>query len=125
MKIIIYELLGMIKDEPDKSIYIKYFDRVNKKEDVMWACKENIFYKLNQLNVELNDKVEILEEEKKIPEKYDTGLHNGRWTRDSIKDGMEKDNMSLEDIVIEMGKEQTLIKEKLFEILDYLKSKGE
>ncbi len=66
--ITIYELLGMAKDEPDRSIYVKYFDRVNKKEDVMWACKENIIYKLDQLVIELNDEVEILEEEKKIPE---------------------------------------------------------
>lgn len=69
MKITIYELLGMVKDEPDRSIHVKYFDRVNKKDDVMWACKENIIYKLEQLIIELNDTVEILEEEKKIPEK--------------------------------------------------------
>lgn len=64
--ITIYELLGMIKDEPDRSIYIKYFDKVNKKEALMWACKENIIYKLDQLIIELNDTVEILEEDKKI-----------------------------------------------------------
>ena len=63
--ITMYELLEMVKDEPDRSIYVKYFDRVNKKEDVMWACKENIIYKLEQLVIELNDKVEIIEEEKK------------------------------------------------------------
>ena len=66
MKITIYELLGMVKDEPNRSIYVKYFDRVNKKEDVMWACKENIIYKLEQLIIELNDGVEIIEENKKI-----------------------------------------------------------
>lgn len=64
--ITIYELLGMIKDEPDRSIYIKYFDKVNKKEAQMWACKENIIYKLDQLIIELNDTVEIIEEPKKI-----------------------------------------------------------
>ena len=76
MKITIYELLGKVKDKIDRSIYVKYFDRVNKKDDVMWACKENIIYKLNQLIIELNDTVEIIndtveivEEEKKIPEK--------------------------------------------------------
>ena len=26
MKITMYELLGMVKDEPDRSIYVKYFD---------------------------------------------------------------------------------------------------
>lgn len=67
--ITIYELLGIFKDEHNRSIYVKYFDRVNKKEDVMFACKDNIIYKLEQSVIELNDEVEILEEEKKIPEK--------------------------------------------------------
>ena len=69
MKITMYELLGMVKDEPDKSVYVKYFDRANKKEDVIWACKENIIYKLNQLITDLNDEAEIIEEENKTLEK--------------------------------------------------------
>ena len=67
----------------------------------------------------LNDEVEIIEEDKKI-EKYDTGLTNGRFTKDSIKSAMEGENMSLEEIVIEIAKEQTTLKEKVFEIIDKL-----
>ena len=33
------------------------------------VCKENIFYKLDQLEIQLNSRVEIIVEEKKIPEK--------------------------------------------------------
>lgn len=55
--------------------------------------------------------------------KYDTGLDNGRWTKESIKEGLSKD-MSLEEIVIKMGEEQTLIKEKLFKIIDRLNDFG-
>jgi len=66
---------------------------------------------------------EIIEEDKKI-EKYDTGLTNGRFTKDSIKSAMEGENMSLEEIVIEIAKEQTTLKEKVFEIIDKL-NKGE
>lgn len=110
MKITIYELLGMVKDEHDRSIYVKYFDRVNKKEEVMWACKENIIYKLEQLVIELNDEVEILEEEKKIPEKITIndngtiGFPNGQWTARN------------------MDKAFAI---KINSIIDYLKSKGD
>ena len=115
MKITIYELLGMVKDEPDRSIYVKYFDRINKKEDVMWACKENIIYKLNQLIIELNDKVEILEEEKKIPEKLEEPRFNkGRYY---IKD-INGDDSEISGI-------ERTFRLKINEIIDYLKSKGE
>ncbi len=107
MKIItIYELLGMVKDEPDRSIYVKYFDRVNKKEDVMWACKENIIYKLEQLVIELNDTIEILEEEKKIPEKLDKYADISG------------------DLACEWSFAEKKLKDKVNEIIDYLKSKG-
>ena len=105
MKTTIYELLGLVKDEPDRSIYVKYFDRVNKKEDVMWACKENIIYTLNLLIIELNDTVEIIEEEKKIPEKL-YGIVNQ-------KEGTTK-VPSNEELMY-----------KINEIIDYLKSKGD
>lgn len=100
--ITLYELLGKVKDKPDKSIYVKYFNRVNQKDDVMWACKENIIYKLDQLIIELNDTVEILEEEKKIPEKLPNNFH---YT----------------------GEEENIANKinEVIDYLDYLKSKGE
>jgi len=75
------------------------------------------------LGKDADDVYEPFEEDKKI-EKYDTGLTNGRFTKDSIKSAMEGENMSLEEIVIEIAKEQTTLKEKVFEIIDKL-NKGE
>lgn len=66
MKITIYELLGKVKDDNKTDIYVKYFNRISQKEETMWACKENIIYKLDQIIVKLNDEVEIIEESKKI-----------------------------------------------------------
>ena len=65
----VYELLGLIKDNPNKNIYVKYFSRFIEKEDIMWACLENLFDKLDNKIIFLNDKVEILEEDKPIIEK--------------------------------------------------------
>ena len=114
MKII--DLLNKIANGEPIPKYIKYMNYITNESDTMMVCKENIIYALDQLKTHLNDEVEIIEDND--IKKYDTGLCNGRWTRDSIKDAMKENNMSLEDIVIEMGKEQTLIKEKLFEIID-------
>ena len=66
MKITIYELLGKVKDDNKTDIYVKYFNRISQKEETMWACKENIIYKLDQIIVKLNDEVEIIKEDKKI-----------------------------------------------------------
>ena len=107
MKITIYELLGMVKDELDKTninIYVKYFDRLKERDDIMLACKENIIYKLDNLNIELNDEVEILEEPKGILAK------------------IQKDDF--EGINEEEPKLWIAIR-KINEIIDYLESKGE
>lgn len=68
-EITIYELLGIINDNPNKEIYIKYFHRLTGKEDIMWACLENIFDKLDNKHIFLNDKVKIIEEHKHTIEK--------------------------------------------------------
>ena len=67
-EISIYELLGLVNDNPNKDIYIKFFDRDTGKEDVMWACLENIFDRLDNKHMFLNDKVEIIEEPKELEE---------------------------------------------------------
>ena len=72
MKITIYELLGKVKDDNKTDIYVKYFNRISQKEETMWAGKENIIFKLDQIIVKLNDYVEIIEEPKKI-EKWGEG----------------------------------------------------
>ena len=67
--ITIYELLGLIKDTPNHELYVKYINNISNKEEIMWACEENIFDKLDNKVIFLNDKVEILEEDKPIIEK--------------------------------------------------------
>lgn len=67
-EITIYELLGLVNDNPNEDIYINFFDRNTGKEDVMWACLENIFDKLDNKRIFLNDKVEIKQEPKELEE---------------------------------------------------------
>ena len=108
MKVTIYELLGMIKDESVDYEYVKYFDRVDKKDGVMFVCVEDIIYKLDHSNVELNDIVEILEEPKGIPEK----LHQCY---------MDTDNDEIEFLL----KNINIFIDRYNDLLDYLESKGE
>ena len=70
-QITIYELLGLIKDEPNYELYVKYINNMSNKEEIMWACEENIFDKLDNKIIFLNDKVEILKEDKPIIEKIE------------------------------------------------------
>lgn len=63
----VYELLGLIKDDKIKEeTYIKYYDRIWKNNETIYVCLKNIIYKLGEKAIELNDKVEILEEDKPI-----------------------------------------------------------
>ena len=114
MKITMYELLGLIKDgKAPKRIRIRsaggvydkefYFDGdiyMYKDEDEEYAMTDDI-----SIEMMLNDEVEILEEEKKIPEKL-YGIVNP-------KEGTER----------LPSNEQVMF--KINEIIDYLKSKGE
>lgn len=58
----------------------------------------------------LNDEVEILEEEKKIPEKLEP---------------LQKDYMTLDDIKFTFSNSEMILVDKINSIIDYLKSKGE
>ena len=78
----------------------------------------------------LNDEVEILEEEKEIPEKLDMVLLGqcDNWTQKYNKDTKEMENTHIElnPYVIDTIRENTLeIQHKFNDIIDYLKSKGE
>lgn len=117
MKITMYDLLGMVKDgkAPKKIkyqnvIYI-YYERLDdmfnyKSDDKRHRFLEEDYYIENILN----DTVEILEEEKKIPEKLDL----------QYKDIIYNPNFK-EEILMYCDNLQF----KINEILDYLKSKGE
>ncbi len=113
MKITIYELLGMIKDgkAPNR---IKYGNVIYKKMNICNYEAEEYNIKLFDYNFfqenRLNDIVEILEEEKKIPEKITIndngtlGFPNGEWTARN------------------MDKAFAI---KFNQLIDYLESKGE
>lgn len=117
MKITMYELLGMIKDgkAPKKIKYKDFIYEYYEKETVIdYRCydeKTELYGYLSScidyetFNI-LENEVEILEEEKKIPEKLN----------------LDKDELR--------GKETPraidyLIEGKINEVIDFLKSKGE
>ena len=105
MKITIYELLGMVKDDKvPKNARIRYFDRNNDYYDECNLKENEIINRLHYGNIELNDEVEILDE-KKIPEKL-YGIVNPKEGTESIP-----------------SNEQLMF--KINEIIVYLKSKGD
>lgn len=117
MKITIYELLGMVKDgklEDETKFkynndYFKYWKKSNsfdRYEDKTYTTVQYYNDDLYDLTM-LNEEVEILEEEKKIPEKLD------------IKDIYSCDDYQQ----IHINFKSTW--NKINEIIDYLKSKGE
>ena len=62
-KIKVIELLQYFADEKEIIMpkYIRYWDRIGHKDEVMLVCKENIINKLDECKIDLNDEVEILE----------------------------------------------------------------
>lgn len=94
-----------------KKARIRYFDRKNDYKDECILNEVAIGYRLYNQNIELNDEVEIIKEEKKIPEKLIPTALKGI------------DNL---DEKIEIAHIDTISAiETINEILDYLKSKGE
>ena len=62
-KITIIQLLNKIANGEEVPEHIRYRNWNNNSFEIMFVCKENIFYKLDQLEIFLNDEVEILDEE--------------------------------------------------------------
>ena len=63
-KVKIIELLQDFADEKEIIMpkYIRYWDRIGHKDEVMLVCKANIIKKLDDCRINLNDEVEILED---------------------------------------------------------------
>ena len=120
MKIItMYELLGIVKDgkAPKKIIYDKseYWYNGLEKDYYKYTTKdyndEDVEYLFDyKITETLNDTVEILEEEKKIPEKILT-------IRDVSGKNSEDINHNFSIIWYKMN--------EIIDCLDYLKSKGD
>lgn len=115
----IYELLGLIKDDKIKSgTYIIYYNREHEDKETMYVCLSNILYKLETKEIELNDKVEILEEDKDI-ELLDVALlsQSDNWLWCPSKDDFEKD-IELNAYIISNIRENTLnFQRKLNELI--------
>ena len=112
MKITIYELLGMVKDGKAPK-EIKYDGMIWEYDGDYYSTRNNlILEEYTNLSTSLNDKVEILEEEKKIPEKLSTWFSVAVTQKD--EDNVEYANLNFGNMYA-----------KINEICDYLKSKGE
>ena len=117
MKITMYELLGMIKDgkAPKKIKYKNYIYEYQHRRDTLgcfnYMCNENGEYLSRRHFIDniLNDEIEILEEEKKIPEKIP-----GICACSDFNENEEK-----------LAKNINILKNKYNEIIDYLQSKGD
>lgn len=55
MKII--DLLNMIANDEEVPKYVSYYNMKKENPDTMYVCKENIIYKLDNLEVQLNSRV--------------------------------------------------------------------
>lgn len=106
---------------------IKYIDKIlhwNKEKD-RFEDKDgmNTLYEMDFS--ELNDEIEIIEEEKKIPEKINNG-----YTKQSIEDMKEArfNSNDMAKICNRIGwlmENRNELSNKIDEIIDYLKSKGD
>lgn len=101
MKITMYELLGMIKDGKASDITTNFM--FDKNEYNLLGFLDKYTLDINTLNW----KIEIIEEEKKIPEKLDKYADISG------------------DLACEWSFAEKKLKDKINEIIDYLKSKGE
>ena len=79
MKII--ELLQDFADEKEIVMpkYIRYWDRIGHKDEVMLVCKANIINKLDDCKIDLNDEVEILEDNTEEMEELTENIDEFGW----------------------------------------------
>ena len=121
MKITMYELLGMIKnDKAPKKIAIQNEVLIYNEGEILnlqdcyyMADDEDATWKI--WAYELNEEVEILEEEKKIPEKL-KDINSDFYVKDCYYEKLSKEEIAL-DLVS--------LKNLINSIIDYLKSKGD
>lgn len=137
----IIDLLNKIANGEEVPTTIKYQDNyynLIRKYNENWEEYEFGYKNLNggYLNIwrdnVLNDEVEILEEEKEIPEKHINNYgdliilgQQDNWLEPTIETD-QKINAQLNPYVFEAINENFKdIENKIYEIIDYLKSKGE
>lgn len=114
MKVI--DLLNKIANGEEVPKYVQYYNMLQDKLDTMMVCKENIYYKLDNLEIQINSRVKPIEEKKipkklELPDKFEIGGCNVRIGSLGF--------VPTESIVIDG------ILSKINSIIDYLKSKGD
>ena len=112
MKII--DLLNKIANEEEVPKYVQYYNMLEDKTDIMMVCKENIFYKLDQLEIQLNSRVESVEEKKILEKLPNIKFENGKFY---LPVG-NKHNYIIREV-------DKVFLDKINEIIDFLKSKGD
>jgi len=87
-KIKIIELLQDFADEKEIIMpkYIRYWDRIGHKDEVMLVCKANIIKKLDDCRINLNDEVEILEDNTEEIEELPDYNYSIKENRDKINE---------------------------------------
>ena len=87
-KIKIIELLQDFADEKEIIMpkYIRYWDRIGHKDEVMLVCKANIINKLDDCKIDLNDEVEILEDNTEEIEELPDYNYSIKGNRDKINE---------------------------------------
>ena len=101
MKVI--DMLNVLVNKQTTFGYIKYYDRRNKKYEIMFNCEENIINKLDEGNITLYDEIEGIVE------------HEEESQEHKIPEKIEK-----EVIEISMVMGEQICANKINEILDYL-----
>lgn len=117
MKIINLYLLIYNRNEMPEAIKYDGIEYKWNEKHKDYMARGGLLFLHNRTPFDLDDTVEILEEENKIPEKLSIGL---KQTKDGIFNTIVKD-----DIQYELNEKEEMICKKIHEIIDYLKNKGE
>lgn len=125
MEITIYELLGMVKDGkgPKRIMYNNIvWEYIEIERDYRSKHNAELFFN-DEINntwimTHLNTKVEILEEEKKIPEKLPY------YSMEKIQKAKNKDEWREERITL-LEKRVNDLHIEMNDLIDYLESKGD
>ncbi len=115
----VIDLLNKIANGEEVPKHVRYYNMIENIDDIMYVCKENIFCKLDTLQIHLNSRVEIIEEPQKhkIPDKIFLNQDYGSCYIDPY---------SYEQVPLKREKlspEEVSIINKINEILDYLEEK--
>lgn len=111
MKVI--DLLNKIAKGEELPQYIEYRNWNNNSFEKMLVCKENLFYKLDQLEIYLNDEIEIIEEK---------GISKMVINEEFLFSNSHSGNMRREDRRL-LDSNFKEISNKINEIIDYLLEK--